>query len=118
VTGDWLVAAPQPDWLSLVASRYEDSKVAFTNWAGISDPELHVHLGLSVFVATMILGRLSARSPWPLLATIMAEGINEYLGMRFTGSWNWPDTRYDIMYTLFWPIILFLAARLKLIRTD
>lgn len=114
----WIAAASQPDWLAIVATRYEDGKVAFTNWAGISDPELHVHLGLCVYGAVMILGRVSARSPWPLLATILVEALNEYLGMRFTGSWNWPDTRFDILYTLFWPILMFIAARLRLIRFD
>jgi hypothetical protein len=118
VINPWVTAAPQPHWLTLVATRYEDGKLAFTNWAAISDAELHVHLGLCVFLATMILGRMSARSPWPLVATIVVEAINEYLGMRFTGSWNWPDTRYDIVYTLFWPILIFLFARMRLIRTD
>lgn len=115
---NWIAATPQPDWLALVATRYEDGKQAFTTWAAISDAELHVHLGLCVFLATMILGRMSARSPWPLLATILVEAVNEYLGMHFSGSWNWTDTRYDIIYTLFWPMLIFLAARLRLIRFD
>lgn len=114
----WIAAASPSDWLAQVATRYEDGKLAFTRWAGLSDPELHVHLGLCVYLAVMILSRLSARSPWPLLATILVEAINEYLGMRFTGTWNWPDTRLDILYTLFWPILIFVAARLKLIRFD
>lgn len=107
-----------PDWLDRIALRYENGKLAFTNWAGISDAELHVHLGMAVFLLSMVILRKPARSLWPLMITIVVEAANEYLGMRHTGSWNWPDTKYDIVYTLIWPTLLFLLARFRIIPQD
>jgi hypothetical protein len=112
-------AAPaEPSMLMSFALKYETWKLAFSEWAMFSDRELHVSLGLLVFFLTMILFRRPMRSVWPWLAVILFEMSNEYLGKVLTGSWNWPDTKLDILFTLLWPTLFFAAARIGLIPRE
>jgi predicted MPP superfamily phosphohydrolase len=112
-------AAPaEPSMLMSFALKYETWKLAFSEWAMFSDRELHVSLGLLVFFLTMILFRRPMRSVWPWLAVILFEMSNEYLGKVLTGSWNWPDTKLDILFTLLWPTLFFAAARISLIPRE
>ena len=46
----------------------------------------------------------------------MVEGVNEYFDRLAYGSWRWPDTRIDIIFNLFWPTLLFVAARSGVIK--
>lgn len=103
--------------IAAIPAKFEAWKIMFGDWALIGDRELHIHLGLLVFFLTAIATRRSLRSPWPLIATIAVEALNEYLGAVAIGSWDWPDTRIDILYTLFWPTLVFLALRIRLIKS-
>jgi hypothetical protein len=111
-------APAEPSLLMSVALKYETWKLAFSEWALFSDRELHVSLGLLVFFLTMILFRRPMRSAWPWLAVILFEMSNEYLGKVLTGTWNWPDTKLDIVFTLLWPTLFFVAARTGLIPRE
>ena len=108
--------AAAPGTLMAIALKYEGYKVAFATWANISDRELHTHLGLLVFALVIIVLRRPMRSPWPWLAAVVVEGVNEYFDHLAYGSWRWPDTRIDIIFTLFWPTLLFVAARSGVIK--
>jgi hypothetical protein len=114
------VAAPaaEPSPLMKIALKYEDGKLAFSEWAQFSDRELHVSLGLLVFFLAMALFRRPMQSVWPWLAVVLFEAINEYLGMVLTGTWNWPDTKLDILFTLLWPTLFFVAARIGVIPRE
>lgn len=111
-------APAEPSLLMTIALKYQDSKTAINQWGTFSEPELHVHLGLLVFFLAMILLRKPLKSPWPWLAVALFEGINEYFAMVTIGSWNWPDTKFDIFYTLLWPTLLSVAARIGLIPQE
>ena len=114
------LAAPaaEPSLLMKIALKFESGKFAFSEWAKFSDHELHVSLGLVVFFLTMILFRRPLQSVWPWLAVVFFEAINEYLGKVLTGTWNWPDTKLDILFTLLWPTLFFVAARIGLIARE
>ena len=114
-----IVAAPaaEPSLLMRIALKYEVWKLTFTQWAMFSDRELHINLGLLVFFLAMILLRKPMQSVWPVLAVILFEAVNEYLGMVLKGSWDWQDTKLDILFTLLWPVLFFLAARIGAIKS-
>jgi hypothetical protein len=114
------VAAPaaEQSLLMKIALKYEAGKFAFSEWAMFSDRELHVSLGLLVFFLTIVIFRRPVRSVWPWLAVVLFEAVNEYLGMVLTGTWNWPDTKLDILFTLLWPTMFFAAARIGLIPRE
>jgi hypothetical protein len=111
-------AALEPTLLMRVAVKYEVWKVTFSEWATLSDRELHVSLGLLVFFLAMILLRKPMQSLWPLLAVVLFEAVNEYLGKVLTGTWNWPDTKLDILFTLLWPTLFFITTRIGLIPRE
>ena len=110
--------AAEPSLLMKIALKFETWKLAFSEWAKFSDRELHVSLGLLVFFLTMAVFRRPMRSVWPWLAVVIFEAVNEYLGMVLTGTWNWPDTKLDILFTLLWPTVFFVAARLGVIPRE
>lgn len=110
--------AAETSLLMKIALKYETWKLALSEWAMFSDRELHVSLGLLVFFLAMILFRRPIRSVWPWLAVVLFEMTNEYLGRVLTGTWNWPDTKLDILFTLLWPTLFLVAARIGLIPRE
>ncbi len=111
-------SAAETSLLMKIALKFEAGKLAFSEWAKFSDRELHVSLGLLVFFLTMALFRRPMQSVWPWLAVVLFEAINEYLGMVLTGTWNWPDTKLDIVFTLLWPTLFFVGARFGIIPRE
>ena len=111
-------SAAETSLLMKIALKYEGVKLAFSEWAMFSDRELHVSLGLLVFFLAMALSRQPMKSIWPWLAVVLFEAINEYLGMVLTGTWNWPDTKLDIVFTLLWPTLFFVGARFDIIPRE
>lgn len=83
---------------------------------GASDALLHVHAGLAVLLlARMITGR-SLASPVPFAAVFVAALAKEVLDRMHYGSWRWWDTSFDIVNTLFWPLVLMIGLRLRRLR--
>ena len=103
-----------PAVLVQIAARYEARKIAFAEWTGILDRELHTHMGMLVFVVVILVFRLPLRSPWPWIAAVIVELNNEFLDRVNYGSWRWPDTKIDLLFTLMWPTLLFICARTRL----
>lgn len=112
----FLTTANEPGLLLAVVGKYQGYKIAFATWANMSDRELHTHIGMLVFVLTMVVLRQRLDSPWPWICAVFAEGLNEYFDSVAFGSWRWPDTRLDIAYTLVWPTLIFFCARGGLIK--
>jgi hypothetical protein len=80
---------------------------------GMSDTILHIHAGMAIFLITrLITGRsLGSLIPWSVVA--LAELGNEVLDRLHYGSWRLPDTTSDVINTLFWPTVIFLAIRFQ-----
>ncbi|RJF93057.1 hypothetical protein [Sphingomonas cavernae] len=97
-------------------SAYAELKAQVAAWTSLSDPILHTHLGMLVFVATAVLLRKPFRSPIPLLMVTLFEALNECLDRINHGSWRWPNTLSDVAFTLVWPILIFLLARARKLR--
>jgi hypothetical protein len=108
--------AQLPDWLAQIVAHHEALKIRFATYVGISDWELHTHLGMLIFVAVAIVFRRSMASPWPMLVAIGVECLNEYFDKLAYASWRWEDTSRDFLFTLLWPILLFLLVRSGLVR--
>lgn len=80
---------------------------------GLSDPILHLHAGMIVLLAARLVTRRRLATGLPLLIVIAAELANEILDRMILGWWAWPDTISDVFYTLLWPIILTVGARIR-----
>lgn len=89
----------------------------FISWigdgTGLPDTILHIHAGMAVLlVARLVTGR-SLGTLIPLSVVVAAEAGTEILDRMHYGSWRWSDTLGDIANTLFWPVVICLAVRLR-----
>lgn len=88
---------------------------SLVNWigdgTGASDSLLHVHAGMAVLFAARLLTRRSLATIVPFSFVCAAEFANEVLDWLDYGSVRMPDTLYDVINTLFWPLVLMLGLR-------
>jgi hypothetical protein len=102
--------------LSPIVIYYEAHKTAFGTWAGVDDWLLHTHIGMAIFFMIVIVFRRTLSSPWPLVVVTLCEAINEYFDSLTYHSWRVPDTIRDVIFTLVWPLLIFLLAKTQAIR--
>lgn len=96
------------------ASLYRDLKNESAQLTAMSEDLLHVHVGLALFVLSALFLKRRMRSPWPLAIVGAFAVFNELVDL--TAPIVSPSEPFlDIANTLFWPTILFLIARRRLI---
>jgi hypothetical protein len=99
--------------LSLIPSTYH----RFIDWigdgTGLPDTVLHIHAGMTVLILARLITRRALGTFIPFVWVVVAELGNECLDRANYGSWRWPDTTSDVINTLFWPLMLSLAIRLR-----
>ncbi len=77
-----------------------------------SDALAHVQIGLAIWIISAIVTRLPLSDGRPLAVLAVVEATNEILDRLAKGSWQWPDTRADVLHSLAWPTILYVALKL------
>ena len=94
---------------------YDAIKTLLSETLGITKDALHVHIGLAIFVGVALVFRRSLASWLPWLALLAFELANEAMDILY---WNGNgigvdlgDSPKDVVNTMFWPTIVFLAAR-------
>jgi hypothetical protein len=96
-------------------SDFQQLKLRILDLVGLSKDAVHMHLGLLVFVAILVIarGRKALWLAW-LGAAAVALGI-EILDLRddraHFGRFRWAGSLHDVLNTLLWPTILALLAR-------
>ena len=97
----------------MIATTYH----RFIEWigdgTGLSDTVLHIHAGLAVLMLARVVTRRSLGSFVPVAWVIAAEAANEVLDRLHFGAWRWGDTTSDVVNTLFWPLAICAAVRLR-----
>ncbi len=116
VTANFPGLADAPVWLVGIVTRYETWKVSVAANSGVNDWLLHVNGGMMITFIVAIIFRRTLASPWPFLAVILAEGLNEYFDKLAYGTWRWEDTSHDIFFTLLWPLLLFVFLQTGVIK--
>lgn len=98
-----------------IADRYEHVISLIVSYCPAPDKFAHTYAGLTIWLLTAACLRTSLRSLVPLAAVIAAEVANEIVDRVAHGSWMWHDTLGDAAATWFWPIVLTVALRLKML---
>jgi hypothetical protein len=93
-----------------IVAKYEAYKLALAKELDLSNPECHVHAGLIIYFAVVLVMRRPLSSPWPLIAVTIAELLNEGMDWLSAGMKFPPDTLSDIVRTLLWPLAIFVTA--------
>ncbi len=99
-----------PDFIARVAADYSSLKEQIAAAMGATEELLHVHFGLLIFVVVAVVLRRRMHSLWPVL-TVWAFAILNELIDYFDGNWPPLASLFDVINTVFWPMILFLVAR-------
>ncbi len=90
------------------------AKLWLAHTLGLDHATLHVHVGMVVWVAGVIVaGDIGA--VWPLVVAVAAELANEVLDRFRNGSWRVRDTLADVVNSVLWPGVLFALARAGII---
>lgn len=99
------------DW----AWQYGAWKWEISRVTGASEALLHVHVGLALFVLSALLFRRKLDSPLPLVIVFVFALLNEAIDVYDeTGPLDF-EPLVDIANTVFWPFVLFVIARRKVL---
>jgi hypothetical protein len=99
-------------------NHYGQLSSAIGDRTGASDSLLHVHGGLVVMFLARVLTRRSLASWTPFLFVFAAALLKEGADRWAHGSWRMPDTLFDIINTIFWPLVLMVGLRRRRARPD
>jgi hypothetical protein len=95
---------------------YNDIKTGISEFLGLSKDALHVHLGLAIFVALVLVLRKSPGSLLPWLGVLAFQLINEFIDAfhwrRGVLDIDLPGSLKDIGNTMFWPTMVLVAFRI------
>lgn len=89
-------------------------KMAIETFLGLSADAVHVHVGVLLFIFFALITRKRVYHWMPWFLVLLVEGVNEFIDMNQpVGSpeSNWPDSRHDILNTMFLPTVLVLLLR-------
>jgi hypothetical protein len=92
---------------------YEAVTTALADETGASDTLLHVHAGMAVLLAVRVISGRSLATPIPFAAVVVAALLNEVADRINHGAWRWHNTGWDIVNTVFWPLVLMVGLRVR-----
>lgn len=96
-------------------TRFQHLKLAIVAYTGLSKDALHIYVGMSVLFVSALVFRRLRYSVVPWLAVLVVAVLLEMGDLRdnlmILGHWDWASSLHDIVNTLFWPTVLWLAAR-------
>jgi hypothetical protein len=91
-----------------------DLKVLATEFMHLSRDALHIHIGLAIYFAAVLLFRRGPASPLPWLAVLALELANEALDLFHEVDLS--GAIVDIVNTMFWPTVALVVAHIHLHR--
>jgi hypothetical protein len=103
-------------------SPFQSVKLIVGAMFSLSKDALHIYVGLFVFLTVSYLVRKRYHAAWALLAVFLVACLGEIFDARDNfaslGRWRWRASLHDIMNTMFWPIVLSVLIRLRVIALD
>jgi len=99
-----------------ILTAYAQFTQEIVNVTGMPRPMLHMHAGMAIYLIGQILLGTRRGSFLAILLVLQAELFNELMNKLHNGTWHWPDTREDIILTLFWPVMCYAVSRYRRAR--
>lgn len=92
---------------------YNTLKTQLSEFLGITKDALHIHIGLAIFLGVALVFRRSLASWIPWLVLLAFELVNELMDIFHEGiaGFAMGDSLKDVLNTMFWPTVVFIAAR-------
>jgi hypothetical protein len=99
---------------------YNTLKTDLATFLGISKDALHIHLGLAIFVALVLVLRRPLSSLIPWLGVLAFELVNEAMDIfhwhEGAFSFEIGDSLKDLINTMIWPTLIMLAFKVAAVR--
>ena len=101
-------------------STQQAIKLEIISATGLSRDALHIYVGLALLIAASCITRKSLGSFSNWLVVLAGASLIELLDLMddkaSLGYWRWAASLHDIANTLFWPTVLVVAYRFRLIK--
>ena len=98
-------------------SEYQNAKLIILSILEISKDAVHIHVGLIVFFAAVVLWRKGSIDAWCLIPAVTVASLMEMLDLRdlYTrlGHLNFAALSasvHDLINTLLWPVVIVILA--------
>ena len=102
-------------------SQYQLLKIHILSVIHLSKDAIHIYLGLSIFFLWILIARKTIRSFKAIIPVLIVAVVMEALDLKddYTsfGHLRWGASIHDILNTVFWPFLIVLLFKLKLIKT-
>lgn len=102
-------------------STYQGIKLFILKYLPLSKDAVHVHLGLTALLVWIAISRKPICSWIALIPVLILAVLMEVLDLRddmaSLGYFRWGASLHDVVNTIFWPFILVLVFKLRLIRS-
>ena len=102
------------------ASTLQSLKLGIISATGLSRDALHIYVGLTLLIAASCITRKSLGSLSNWLVVLAGASLIELFDLMDDktsfGYWRWGASLHDIANTLFWPTVLVVAYRFRLIK--
>lgn len=119
-TSNWLACiGPLTPNVRCLCKIVQAIKLNITSITGLSKDALHIYVGLATLLTVAVVLRKPLQSYIPWLAVLIVAVAGELVDMRDDlasfGYWRWRASLHDVLNTLFWPSVLLLLARQKIV---
>ena len=102
-------------------SLYQNVKLHILSFCHLSKDAAHIYIGLIVFLVYVLLFRKRLGSFKALVPVLLIAVGMELLDLRddfnALGNLRWGASLHDILNTLFWPTVIVLLAKVRLIKS-
>ena len=101
-------------------SNFQEFKIYIDHLIDFKRDALHIYAGLLVFFCVAFLDKRQLKSIWALFAVVLTAIGAELLDARDDlinyGYWRFDASLHDILNTIFWPLVLWLIAKFKILK--
>lgn len=99
------------------SSIYQSLKLQVLQMLNLSRDAVHMHIGLGVFLASVMIWK-KGRIEWPCLLPVLGVALlMELLDLRddynSLGHLRWASSYHDLLNTVFWPFICVIAVKIN-----
>ncbi|ROM73480.1 hypothetical protein BK654_22910 [Pseudomonas brassicacearum] len=102
-------------------STLQSLKLEIISATGLSRDALHIYVGLALLITASCTTRKSLGSFSSWLVVLAGASLIELFDLmddkESLGYWRWAASLHDIANTLFWPTVLVVAYRFRLIKS-
>ncbi|RKG34437.1 hypothetical protein D7V21_06705 [Acinetobacter guerrae] len=101
-------------------SKFQEFKIYIVHFTHLARDALHIYAGLLAFLCVAFLDKRQLKSVWALVAVMFIAMGAELLDARDDfinyGYWRFDASLHDLLNTIFWPLVLWLIAKFKILK--